>query len=215
MTVVMPMQHYEGKEVTAIRTTMQGQQGRYNTRAILAIVPAQQGQQCHSYNGKDACASTMVMMPLWQGWGHQLEELIDAIAARATTIFWQWQRCLDCKDACASMTATPLQWGQWPQLDNSKDACALMTATAPLLRGQQHQLDDYASFTVAETPLRQGQQSRSQWWQRCLHINGNNAIESVNHHCNNGEDACASTATMPSQQGQRHQLYDKQWEQQQ
>ncbi len=64
MTVVMPMQHYEGKEVTAIRTTMQGQQGRYNTRAILAIVPAQQGQQCHSYNGKDACASTMVMMPL-------------------------------------------------------------------------------------------------------------------------------------------------------
>jgi hypothetical protein len=37
-----------------------------------------------------------------------------------------------------------------------------------------------------------------------------NAIEIVNHHCNNGEDACASTATMPSQRGQRCQLYGKQ-----
>jgi hypothetical protein len=34
----------------------------------LAMAPAQQGQQCHSYNGKDACTSTMVMTPLWQGW---------------------------------------------------------------------------------------------------------------------------------------------------
>jgi hypothetical protein len=85
-----------------------------------------------------------------------------------------------------------------------------MTATTPLLRGQQHQLDDYASLTAAETPSRQGQQSPSQQQLRCLHINGNNAIESINHHCNKGEDACASTVTMPSQQGRRHQLYDKQ-----
>ncbi len=63
MTVMTPMRH-EGKEVSAIRTTMQGQQGRYNARTILVMVPAQQGQQCHSYNGKDACASTMVMTPL-------------------------------------------------------------------------------------------------------------------------------------------------------
>jgi hypothetical protein len=34
-----------------------------------------------------------------------------------------------------------------------------------------------------------------------------NAIKSVNHHRNNGEDSCASTATMPSQLGQRRQLY--------
>jgi hypothetical protein len=47
-----------------------------------------------------------------------------------------------------------------------------MTATTSLLRGQQHQLDDYASLTAAETPSRQGQQSPSQQWQRCLHING-------------------------------------------
>jgi hypothetical protein len=74
-----------------------------------------------------------------------------------------------------------------------------MTATTPLLRGQQHQLDDFASLTVAETPSRQGQQSPLQQRQRCLHINGNNAIESDNHHRNNGEDACASMATMLSQ----------------
>jgi hypothetical protein len=63
MTVMTSMQH-EGKEVSAIRTTMQGQQGQYKAHAILAMMPAQQGQQCHSYNGKDACASMMVMTPL-------------------------------------------------------------------------------------------------------------------------------------------------------
>jgi hypothetical protein len=63
MTVMMPM-HHEGKEASAIRTTMQGQQGQYNVRAILAMAPAQRGQQCHSYNGKDTCASTIVMTPL-------------------------------------------------------------------------------------------------------------------------------------------------------
>jgi hypothetical protein len=47
-----------------------------------------------------------------------------------------------------------------------------MTATTPLLRGQQHQLDNYASLTALETPLRQGQQSPLQRRQRCLHING-------------------------------------------
>jgi hypothetical protein len=113
------------------------------------------------------------------------------------------------------MMATPLQWGQQPQLDNSKDTCELMTAMTPFLWGQQHQLDDYASLTAAETPLQQGEQLPSQQRQRCLHINGDNTIESDNHHCNNGEDAYASTATMPSQQGQQCQLYNEQWEQQQ
>ncbi len=63
MTVMTPMQH-EGKEISMIRTTTQGQQGQYNARAILEMAPAQQGQQCHSYNGKDTSASTMVMAPL-------------------------------------------------------------------------------------------------------------------------------------------------------
>jgi hypothetical protein len=74
-----------------------------------------------------------------------------------------------------------------------------MTATTPFLQAQLHQLDDYASLTAAETPLRQGQQLPSQRQQRCLHINGNNAVKSNNHHRNNGEDACASMAMMPSQ----------------
>jgi hypothetical protein len=113
------------------------------------------------------------------------------------------------------MMATPSQWGQQPQLDNSKDACTLMTATTPLLRGQQNQLDDYTSLTAAEMPLRQGEQSPLQQQKRCLQINGNNAIESINHHCNNGEDAFTSMATMPSWQGQQCQLYNEQWEQQQ
>jgi hypothetical protein len=63
MMVMMPMQH-EGKKVSAIRTTTQGQQGQYNAHEMLAMAPVKRGQQCHSYNGKDACASTMVMIPL-------------------------------------------------------------------------------------------------------------------------------------------------------
>jgi hypothetical protein len=63
MTVMTPMQH-EGNRVSAIRTTMQGQQGQYNACAILAMAPAQQEQKCNSYNGKDTCALTMVKMPL-------------------------------------------------------------------------------------------------------------------------------------------------------
>jgi hypothetical protein len=43
MMVMMPMQH-EGKQVSAKRTTMQGQQGGHNARAILAMAPAQRGQ---------------------------------------------------------------------------------------------------------------------------------------------------------------------------
>jgi hypothetical protein len=43
-----------------------------------------------------------------------------------------------------------------------------------------------------------------------MHINGNNAIKSNNHHRNNGEDACASMAMMPSWQGRQRQLYNEQ-----
>jgi hypothetical protein len=46
---------------------------------------------------------------------------------RAITLLQQWQRCLDCKDACALTTVTPLQQRQQHQLDDSKDACTLMT----------------------------------------------------------------------------------------
>ncbi len=61
-TVTMPIQS-EGKEVSGIITMMLVQQGD-NTRAMMAMAPVQQGQQCHRDNCKDACAMTMVMMPL-------------------------------------------------------------------------------------------------------------------------------------------------------
>ncbi len=51
-----------------------------------------------------------------------------------------------------------------------------MTGTTPLLQGQQRQLNDYASFTMAETSLQRGQQLPLQQRQRCLRINNNNAI---------------------------------------
>jgi hypothetical protein len=129
-----------------------------------------------------------------QGQQHQLEDSNDAIAARATTISQQWQRCLDCKDACALTTTTPSQLGQQPQLDDCEDACASMTATTPLFRGQQRQLNDYASLTagrgaiatraiiaiatMAKTPVHQ--------WQQC--------------HCNKGNNAIVMMASIPAHQ---------------
>jgi hypothetical protein len=47
---------------------------------MLAIAPAQWGQQHHCDNGKDACVLTMAMMPLWQGQQHQLDNGNNAIA---------------------------------------------------------------------------------------------------------------------------------------
>jgi hypothetical protein len=175
---------------------------------MLAMAPAQWGQQCHHDNGKDACASTMVRTPSWQGQQHQLDDGKDAIATRTTILLQQWQRRLDSKDPCASTTATSLQQGQWCQLNDSKDACALMTATTLLLRGQQCKLNDYASLITAETPLQQGWQLPLQQWQRCLHINGKNAIATREKtpswwwqgslHINDDNYAIATRTTMPA-----------------
>jgi hypothetical protein len=94
------------------------------------------------------------------------------------------------KEACATRALMPAYWGQQCQrdkgnLDDSKDACALMMATTPLLQGQQHQLNNYASSTRAEMPSQQGQQLPLQQQQRHMCINSNNAI--------------ATMATMPLQ----------------
>jgi hypothetical protein len=125
---------------------------------MMAMAPAQWRQQCHSDTGKDACTLTMATTSLWWGQQHQIDESNIAITTRATTLSWQLQRCLDCKDACALAMATPLRQGRQHQLDDSKDPCTLMMATTPFLQGQQHQLDDYASSKTAETPSQQGQQ---------------------------------------------------------
>ncbi len=150
----------------------------------------------------------IAMTPSWWGQRHQLEDGNNTIAARATTILQQWQRCLDCKDACTSTIATPLQWVQQPQLDNSKDACVSMTATNPLLQGQQPQLDDYARLTTVEMPLQRGQQLSLQWQWRCLCINSNNTIATrattpswwwQGYLCiNDDEDVIVTRVTMPA-----------------
>jgi hypothetical protein len=155
---------------------MQGQQGGYNARAILAMAPVQRGQQCHSYNGKDACASTMVMTPLWQGWGHQFEDLIDAIAARATTIFRQWQRCWTAK--------TPAhQWRQ--QHRNEGNNPSLTTAKMPAHWWQRRPHCYEGNNISLMTTLA--------WLQQRRHRDKGN-----NRHRNDGKDACTSTATTPS-----------------
>jgi hypothetical protein len=51
------------------------------------------------------------------------------------------------------MTETLLQQEPQRQLNNSKEACASMRATTPLLQGQQSQLNEYASLTMAEMSL--------------------------------------------------------------
>ncbi len=187
------------------------------------MAPAQQGQQHHHDNGKDACALTMATTPLWQGRWHQLEDGNNNITTRAAMLLQQLQRCLGLKDNCKSTTGTSLWQGQWCQLDDSKNACALMPATTPMLQGEQCQLIDYARLTTAEMPLQQGLQLQSRQWQKRLCINSNSAfstraatplwweqgclcIDDDNNvqqgwwcHLKDSNNAIATRATMPSQ----------------
>ncbi len=98
----------------------------------------------------------------------------------------QYQPCTD------THTTWLRFWGSGSLVESKRCHDVMVEADSNL------KLDDYASLTAAETPSGQGEQSPSQGHQRCLHINGNNAIKSKNHHRNNGEEACASSATMPS-----------------
>jgi hypothetical protein len=154
---------------------------------MLAIASVQWGKQCHCDNGEDACALTMATMPSWLGQWHQLDDGNVAIAMRrATTLLWWQQRCLDCEDACALTMGNTIVTRATTPAWQQEDACAVMTTRTPLLLGWQHQLDDYASLTMAEMPLQQQQ--------RRLHINGNNAI--------------TTRATTPLQWPQGHLLID-------
>jgi hypothetical protein len=143
MTVMTPMRH-EGKDVSAMRTTMQGQRGQYNT--------VQSWQWCQRNKDNNAIV-TVAKMPVHQQW-------------------W-WHHCDKCEDTSLKTSLMPLQQGQQQYFDNGKDAwtakmpvhqwlqhnCnesndpSLTTAKmpahwwqqqphCPLLRGQQHQLND-------------------------------------------------------------------------
>jgi hypothetical protein len=171
MTVMTPMWH-EGKEVSAIRNTMQGQQGQYNARAILAMAPAQWGQRCHSYNGKDACTSTMVMAPLWQGWSLKTSSMPsqqgqqqyfdngkDAWTAKMPAHWWRKHHCNEGKDPRSTTAKMPAHWWQQRPHCYKGNNVSLMTMLAWLR-------------------------------QRCHRDKGNNP------HRNHGKDVCTSMATI-------------------
>jgi hypothetical protein len=89
----------------------------------------------------------------------------------------QQHYCNEGKDALTAKMPVHQHWlDHCNEGDNASLMTALIMATTPLLQGQQLQLDDYASSTMAEMPSRQGQQSPSRQPQRHLHINGNNTI---------------------------------------
>ncbi len=156
----------------------------------------------------------MMTMPLQWGQQHQLEGGNYALATRATspsqikgnnaivtreiTPAWGWQGCLNinngnntiimmAKIAIAATPKTPAYWWQGCHHDKGNNASSTMSN-----KGND------ASLTMAEMPAHQ-------WWQ------WRHCDKSNNCHCKNDKDLCATTATMPSQQGQLHQLDDEQW----
>ncbi len=111
---------------------------------------------------------TRVRTPAWQWQRPHRDKGNNIIMATAKTPgLWRCQ-CIDDGNTITTRAMTPAQ--------QQEDGCALMMARTTLLQGQWHQLDDYASSTMAEMPLQQEQQLPLQQQQRQLHINGNNTI---------------------------------------
>ncbi len=193
-----------------------------------------EGNNRHYNDGKDACASTAtthhnegnnaiamtVTMPAhwWQQQcqcdeGCQLEDGNNAIAMRETIPLW-----IEGNNAIVTMATMPAQQQQWRLRINNGNNTIVMRATI-------------AITTTVKMPMH--------WWQQCHHNKGNNASltmsnegnnasltiaetpahwgwqqrhcdKSNNCHCNNGKDAWALTATMPSWWEQQCQLDNKQ-----
>jgi hypothetical protein len=185
----------------------------------------QQGQH-HLCNVGNGASATRATMPLWQQQKClRIDNGNDAIVTRATTPACQWQQChcnegnniiatmakmpglqrrlFISKGNTITMRVTAPAWQHW-------DAYLLMTATTPLLQGQQYQLNDYASLTMAELPLQQGRQLPLQRWQDA-HTSKASASSRQGKQCHrdDGKDACASMMMKtPLQQGQQCQLED-------
>jgi hypothetical protein len=175
-----------------------------DTCASTTTTPWQQGQQCHRDDGKDTCASIMTMMPLQQGWQHQLEDGNNALTKRETT-----PSLIKGNDAILTRATTPAQWLQGHlHIDNGDDNIVMRatiaigtTAKTPAHQRQwcHHNKDNNASSMTSNKGNNASSTMREmpahQWRQQCHHDKSNNC------HCNNGKDACASMATTPSQQG--------------
>ncbi len=122
-----------------------------------------------SWLGQQPCRGSRLMMPLlWGRWCHH-DDGKDACTSTEATMSSSWggqlhwrqqQRCLHINSNNAIMTrATTPAWGWAPRV-------------TMLVQWQRHA----CASTTATTPSWQEQQSPLQQWQRCLHINGNDAI---------------------------------------
>ncbi len=134
-------------------------------------------QRCLHIDGNNAI-TMRVAMPAWQQ------------ATRATRLAQQRQRRLRINDgnepivtratiSIATVTKATVHWQQQYHHDEGINASSTTSN-----KGKN------ASSTMAETPAHQ------QRWQHYYE-------ESGNCHCNNSKNACASTVSMPSRQGQQ------------
>jgi hypothetical protein len=85
----------------------------------MATMPLQQGQQRHCNDGKDACASMMMMTPLQQRWLCQLEDGNNAVAD-------QGQQCHFYKGNKASSTTARMRL----RIDNGNNAIVMRVTIA-------------------------------------------------------------------------------------
>jgi hypothetical protein len=198
-----------------------------NACASMMTTPSQWEWWPQLNNSKDACASMTTTTPLLQGQWCQLNDYASLITAETPLqegqqlpLQWQ-QRHLRINDnnTMATRAAMPSWWWQgYLCINNDNDAIATKVTTPAW--GWQQRPHKEGNNTIAD----QGQWCHSykgnnassmtartpahwQWWWNYCH-EGNN--------CNwdYRKDTCASTAMVPSQQGQHCQLNDKQQGQQ-
>jgi hypothetical protein len=144
---------------------------------------------------RQASASTTVMTPLWQEQQLPLQQQqrrlhIDGNDASLPSS--NEGSNIDDDNGAIAMKVTMPAWG-WQQCHHNKgnDAIADQGQRRHCYKGNE------ASLTTARMPAHQQRQ-------QCHCHEGDNC------NGNNGKDACALTATTPSQQGQQCQLNDKQ-----
>jgi hypothetical protein len=217
---------YEGNDANLMTMLARLQQRRHryvgnsphcndgkNACASTATTPLWKGQQYHCNHGEDACALMMTTTLLQQGQQRQLQDSKDAIVRRATT-----PSRIKGDNAIVTRETPPAQQRQGCLcIDNSNNAIAMRatiaiatTAKMPAHQRQRcyHDKGDDASLTMSNegnnASLTMVEMPAHQHWPWCHHGKSNNC------HCDNGEDACASTAMTPSWQGQQRQLDNKQ-----
>jgi hypothetical protein len=148
----------------------------------------QQGQQLQLKDGNNAIAMRATMPLQIKG--------NNTIVTRTTTPAWQQQGHLHIDNGNNTIVMMPTiaiaTMAKMPAHQRQRRHCN---------KGNSSGKGNNASSTMMEMLVH--------WQQQQCHLD-----ESDNHHCHNGKDAWASTATMPSQQRQWCQLDDNQQGQQ-